>query len=334
MIQHAVQRVSESVDLTREESFEVMGEIADGRATAAQVGALLLGLRLKGETAEEITGAAMMMRARLERVRVDAGVFVDTCGTGGDGSNTFNISTTAAFVVAAAGVTVAKHGNRSVSSRCGSADVLEALGVAVDGGRSVAEDCISKVGIGFLFAPHHHPAFKAVGAIRRELGVRTIFNLLGPLANPALARHQVLGVYHPKWVPVVAEVLVSLGSLRAFVVHGQGLDEISLGGTTSVAEVRNGRVVSYEVSPEELGLPRCDVSALLGGDAAHNARMVRDVLGGQKGPPRDMVLANAAAALVAADAAEDFRHGIRLAASAIDAGQALAKLQALVEQTR
>jgi anthranilate phosphoribosyltransferase len=333
VIQEAIQKLLDRKDLSRPEMSAVMNEVADGGATPAQVGAFLAALRLKGETVDEIAGAAEVMRARCDRVRVERPVFVDTCGTGGDNQNTFNISTTAAFAVAGAGVTVAKHGNRSVSSKCGSADVLAALGVNVDVGKEVVERCIAEVGIGFLFAPRLHPAFKAVAGIRRELAVRTVFNLLGPLANPAGARHQVMGVYEPRWVPVIGGVLATLGAARAFVVHGEGLDEIAVTGMTHVAEVKDGRVERYAIVPEDIGLGRWPRADIVGGDPAVNARVLRDVLSGQKGAPRDAVLANAAAALVAGGAAPDLRAGVRLAADSIDRGAAAAKLAALVAMT-
>jgi len=334
VIQQAIARLVLGHDLSRGEMVDLMGEIADGGATPAQVGAFLAALRLKGETVEEITGAAQVMRERADRVHVDRAVFVDTCGTGGDGQNTFNISTTAAFVVAGAGVTVAKHGNRSVSSRCGSADVLAALGVDVDAPKDRVERCIAEVGIGFLFAPRLHPAFKAVAGIRRELAIRTIFNLLGPLANPAGAPHQIMGVYEPRWVPIVGGVLAALGSARSFVVHGEGLDEIAVTGTTHVAEVTGGAVRLFDVTPEELGLRRWPAATLAGGDAGENARITRDVLAGQAGGPRDAVLANAAAALVAAGAAPDLRAGVAVAAASIDQGRAAAVLERLARASR
>jgi anthranilate phosphoribosyltransferase len=308
-----------------------MNEIADGGATPAQVGAFLAALRIKGETVDEIAGAADVMRARVDPVHVEREVFVDTCGTGGDNQNTFNISTTAAFAVAGAGVCVAKHGNRSVSSRCGSADVLAALGVNVDAPKDVVERCIAECGIGFLFAPRLHPAFKAVAGIRRELGIRSVFNLLGPLANPAGARHQVMGVYEPRWVPILGGVLAALGARHAFVVHGEGLDEIAVTGMTHVAEVKDGAVERYAMVPEDLGVNRWEKSAIVGGDVERNATIVRDVLSGQKGAPRDAAIANAAAALVAGGAAPDLRAGVRLAAAAIDCGAARAKLERLRE---
>ncbi len=329
MIQQAIARLVERHDLGRADARTVMSEIADGDATPAQVGAFLAALRLKGETVDEITGAAEVMRARADKVRVGVDVFVDTCGTGGDNQSTFNISTTAAFAVAGAGVCVAKHGNRSVSSRCGSADVLAALGVNVDASKDVVERCISECGIGFLFAPRLHPAFKAVAGIRRELGIRSVFNLLGPLANPAGARHQVMGVYEPRWVPILAGVLAALGSRHAFVVHGEGLDEIAVTGMTHVCEVKDGRIERYAILPEDLGLQRWDKAAIVGGDAERNAVILRDVLSGQKGAPRDAALANAAAALVAGSAAQDLQAGVRMAAAAVDSGAALDKLERL-----
>jgi anthranilate phosphoribosyltransferase len=330
VIQQALQKLISSHDLTRAEMAGVMTEIADGDATPAQVGAFLAALRLKGETVDEIAGAAEVMRARVDRVHVEKEVFVDTCGTGGDGRNTFNISTTAAFVVAGAGVTVAKHGNRAVSSRSGSADVLGALGVNVDAVKGTVERCIAEVGIGFLFAPRLHPAFKAVAGIRREMGIRTIFNLLGPLANPAGARHQVMGVYEPRWVPVIGGVLSALGAAHAFVVHGEGLDEIAITGMTHVCEVKAGGIERYAMLPEDIGLRRHPEAEIAGGDAERNARILRDVLGGQSGGPRDAVLANAAAALVCAGAAKDLGAGVKLAADSIDRGAAAEKLARLI----
>lgn len=334
MIREALARLVERKDLTRAEMSEAMSEIADGGATPAQVGAFLVALRLKGETVEEIAGAAQVMRARVDPVHVSRPVFVDTCGTGGDGQHTFNISTTSAFVVAGAGVTVAKHGNRAVSSRAGSADVLSALGVDVDAPKDVVERCIEEVGIGFLFAPRLHPAFKAVAGIRRELGVRSVFNLLGPLANPAGARHQVMGVYEARWVPVIGGVLAALGAAHAFVVHGEGQDEIAVTGMTHVCEVKDGQTERFAVLPEDLGVRRWAREDLAGGDAAFNAQVLREVLDGQAGAPRDAALANAAAALVVAGASADLREGVRLAARSIDSGAAREKLRRLAEVAR
>jgi anthranilate phosphoribosyltransferase len=334
LLVEAVGQLMARQDLTREQTRAVLGEIADGRATAAQTGAFLAALGAKGETAEELTGAVLAMRERAERIRVRRDVFIDTCGTGGDGQNTFNISTAVAFVAAGAGVTVAKHGNRSVSSRCGSADVLAALGVDVDAGSERVERCVEEAGIGFLFAARLHPAFKAVAPVRRELGVRTLFNLMGPLVNPAGARHQVMGVFAPRWVPVVGQVLASLGAVHAFVVHGDGLDEIALTGETEVCEVAGGATRRFTLTPEALGLSRCAREALAGGDPPHNARILRDVLDGQKGAPRDAVLANAAAALVVGGAAATLVEGVALAAASIDSGAAAGKLEHLVRLTR
>jgi len=333
MILQALPKLIAREDLTHEEMTAVMQEVTDGQATPAQAAAFLVALRAKGETVTEIAAAASVMRARVDRVRVDSSVFIDTCGTGGDGQHTFNISTASALVVSATGVTVAKHGNRSVSSRCGSADVLAALGVNVELPKERVEQCIAEVGIGFLFAPRLHPAFKAVAPVRKELGVRTVFNLLGPLVNPAGARHQVLGVYEARWVPVLGGVLSALGAIDAFVVHGDGLDEVSVTGVTEFARVQKGRVETGTVAPEALGLARWTMKDLVGGDATHNARMLRDVLEGQKGGPRDAVLANAAAGLVVAGSATELAEGVKRAAQAIDSGQARKKLEALIEAT-
>jgi len=329
-----LQRIVDRKNLTQAEASAVFDLIMSGEATPAQIGAFVALLRMKGESIDEIAGGAASMRRHA--VYVDAGGLpvVDTCGTGGDARNTFNISTTAAFVVAGAGVVVAKHGNRAVSSRSGSADVLGALGVDVDALTPVVERAIAEVGIGFLFAQRLHPAFKAVAGIRRELGVRTVFNLLGPLANPAGARHQVMGVYEPRWVPVIGGVLAALGAVHAFVVHGEGLDEIAVTGMTHVAEVKAGAVERYCVLPEDLGLPRRQEAELAGGDATRNAAILRDVLSGQPGGPRDAVLANAAAGLVCAGAAVDLRSGVGVAARSIDSGAAAEKLRRLIEVTR
>ena len=334
MILEALAKLVERHDLTRAEMVAVMNEVADGEATPAQVGALLAALRIKGETVEEIAGAADVMRARVDPVKVRREVFVDTCGTGGDGQNTFNISTASAFVTAGAGVCVAKHGNRSVSSRCGSADVLSALGVEVEIPKERVERCIEEIGIGFLFAPRLHPAFKAVAGIRRELAMRSIFNLLGPLANPAGARHQVMGVYEARWVPVIGGVLATLGAAHAFVVHGEGFDEIAVTGMTHCTEVKEGKLERFSVVPEDLGLRRWSREDIRGGDAPQNARILRDVLSGQKGAPRDAVLANSAAALVCGGAADDLPSGVTLAARTIDSGAALDKLTRLAAASR
>ena len=303
--------------------------IMDGRLPPARLAALLVALRMRGETVAEITEFARVMRERCTPVRCEAEVVLDTCGTGGDGAGTFNISTLSAFVVTAAGVVVAKHGNRSVSSRCGSADLLQGLGIRVDSAVETVERSLREVGIGFLFAPSLHQAMRHAAPVRRELGVRTVFNLLGPLTNPAGARHQLLGVYDPGRLEVVAEVLRELGSVRAMVVHGDGLDEITLHGRTRVAELAGGRVRVYEVTPEDAGLDRARLEDLAGGDVARNVGIARRILDGERGPRRDVVLLNASAALVVAGKAEDLRAGVELAARAIDSGGASSVVERL-----
>src|SRR5688572_28213766 len=289
---------------------------------------------MKGETVEEITGAARVMREKAHRVNVGSKMVLDTCGTGGDQKGTFNISTTAAFVLAGAGVNVAKHGNRSVSSQSGSADVLGALGVKVDAPRERVEQCIAKIGIGFLFAPLLHEAMKYAVQPRRDIGIRTIFNILGPLTNPAMASHQLIGIYSVQLVGVIAHVLKNLGSVRAMVVHGlEGLDEISLSGPTKIAELRDGQVKEYAIEPDEFGLKRCRVEELHGGSADQSAVIVRDVLDGKAGPTRDVVLLNSGAALYVSARATTIQDGIRLAAESIDSGKARQKLAQLVEMT-
>jgi anthranilate phosphoribosyltransferase len=326
MIREAIQRVVEGENLTRDEASRAMGEIMDGEATPAQIGALVTALRMKGETIDEIAGFASAMRARVHRIQPKVPVLVDTCGTGGDRSGTFNISTTTAFVVAGAGVPVAKHGNRAVSSKSGSADVLAALGVPIDAEPNRVEQAIETVGIGFLFAPRFHPAMRHAVAPRQEIGVRTVFNILGPLTNPAGATRQVLGVYDAALVEPMARVLVELGAEHAFVVHSDGLDEVSLSGETDVAEVRDGGVRIYTISPEDAGLPRATRDEIRGGDAEHNARIARDIFEGARGAYRDVVLLNASVALLAAGATEDIADGAAMAANAIDSGRAMAKL--------
>jgi len=329
MIREAIRKVTDGTSLSLDEACQVMAEIMDGEATPAQIAALAVGLRMKGETVEEVAGFAQTMRMRATRITPRVPVLVDTCGTGGDGAQTFNISTTAAFVVAACGVAVAKHGNRAVSSACGSADLLEALGLPVDVEPARVQEAIEQVGIGFLFAPRFHPALRHAAGPRREIGIRTIFNVLGPLTNPAGARRQVIGVYDPRLVEPLAHVARALGAEHAFVVHGDGLDELTTTGPSLVAEVREDKIRMGRLEPEDVGLPRVPHGALRGGDAAHNARLTLRVLRGERGPYRDVVLLNASAALVAAGAAEDLREGIRRAASAIDSGEAAAKLEAL-----
>jgi len=335
VIRQYIERVVAGIDLTAAETEVAMAAIMDGEATPAQVSAFLVGLRMKGETAEELLGAARAMRSRVAAVEAPPGPVLDTCGTGGDGAHTFNISTAAAIVAAACGVKVAKHGNRSVSSRCGSADVLEALGVNLALPPDILSKALSEIGIAFLFAPNLHPAMRHAAGPRREIGIRTVFNLLGPLTNPAGATHQLVGVYDQSRVEQVAETLGSLGARRALVVHGDpGLDEISICGPTLVAQWDEAGLRTYTVTPEELGIQPAPVDALRGGDAAHNAALLRGVLTGEPGPLRDAVLVNAGAALVAAGAAEDVREGVTLAAQAVDSGRAMATLEALVEFTQ
>ena len=325
----------EGQHLSRAQSSAAIDAMLDGTAPASQMAALLVALRMKGETPDEIAGAAQALRARATRVEVSLERLIDTCGTGGDGSQTFNISTAAAFVAAAGGARVAKHGNRAVSSKCGSADVLQALGVEVELTPQAVASCIDEVGIGFLFAPRHHGAMKHVAPVRKELGLRTLFNLLGPLANPAGARRQLLGVYAAALVPVLARTLLELGCDRAFVVHGEGgLDEISPSGPTRVAEVRDGQVREFEVTPEQLGLARVPLAGLRGGDAATNAAILRAVLSGEPGPRRTAVLLNAGASIAAAGLCEEIAEGVQLAAKLIDSGAALAKVDALVAASR
>ncbi len=332
-IQEALARLLERHDLTASEMEQVMSQIMQGGATPAQIGALLMALRLKGETVAEITGAVQAMRAEAVRIRPTATVVVDTCGTGGDRKGTFNISTATAFAVAGAGLTVAKHGNRAMSGTVGGADVLEALGVKIDLEAEKVVACIDTIGIGFLFAQVFHPAMKHAAGPRRELGVRTIFNLLGPLSNPAGARHQVVGVFAPAWVEPLAEALGRLGSAHALVVHSDdGLDEISLAAPTTVAEWREGELHGYRLTPEDFGLRRCRPEDLRGGaTAAEGARIVREILNGQPGPRLDTVLLNAAAALYAADAAGSIAEALPLAHAAIRGGNARHKLEQLIQ---
>ena len=333
-IREAIEKLVNRVNLSEAETIDVMNQIMTGEATPLQVASFLTALRVKGETVEEITGAARVMREKAHRVNVGSKTVLDTCGTGGDQKGTFNISTASAFVVAGAGVNVAKHGNRSVSSQSGSADVLGALGVKIDAPKERVEACIDKVGIGFLFAPLLHEAMKYAVQPRRDIGIRTVFNLLGPLTNPAMASHQLLGLYSGELVVVVAHVLKNLGSVRAMAVHGlEGLDEISLCGPTKVAELRDGQVKEYTIEPEPLGLKKCRLEDLRGGNAEASAAIVRGVLRGDKGPPRDVVLLNSGAALYVSGTAATIAEGLRLAAESIDSGKARQKLEQLIQMT-
>jgi len=346
MILEALHRIANhGQSLSREEARAVMAEVLTGKCTDAQIAALLVALHMKGETVEEIVGFAEAIRAAAtplsihQNSTVDVSgtgrdALVDTCGTGGDASGTFNISTATALVVAGAGVRVAKHGNRSVTSKCGSADVMEALGVSISLPPTRLAACLEEVGIAFLFAPAMHSAMKYVQPARRELRLRTVFNLLGPLTNPAHASAQVVGVYSVELVEKLAEALSMLGLHRAIVVHGlDGLDEITITGPTRVAEVREGSVRTYEVTPEEFGIERAPIEDISGGDAAVNAAIIREILSGRKSPKRDVVLLNAAAALVAAGRADHVAEALPLAARSIDSGAAAEKLEAMVRFT-
>jgi len=335
VIKKAIRKVVSGRHLSEEEAVAVMEQIMEGEASPAQIASLLTAMHLKGETVEEITGFARVMRNKSTTVKSDHPVLVDTCGTGGDGSGTFNISTTAAFVVAGAGMPVAKHGNRAVSSRSGSADVLEELGVRVDLDRAAMEECLNQIGIAFLFAPALHRSMGYAAGPRREIGIKTVFNILGPLTNPAGARAQVLGVYNPPLTEVLARVLARLGSARAFVVHGAGgLDEISLAGTSVLCEVKDGSIRKGTLDPARFGFKYAPVSDLAGGTPKENADITRLILEGEKGPRRDVVVLNAALGLVAGGRARGISEGLEMAASSIDSGSAMKKLKELAELSR
>ncbi|HEV8574131.1 MAG TPA: anthranilate phosphoribosyltransferase [Dehalococcoidia bacterium] len=326
--------VNERRDLTRDEAAGAMREIFDGQATPAQLGAFVVALRLKGETVDEIAGMAGVMRERALRVTVD-GPLLDTCGTGGDDRGTFNVSTAAAFVAAGAGVRIAKHGNRAMTSGCGSADVLEALGAKIDLGPEQVAECIEKTGFGFMFAQAFHPAMKHAAGPRREIGVHTVFNILGPLTNPAGAQHQLLGVARADMAPKMAAAFQLLDGKHALIVHGNdGIDELSISGPSSVHEIRNGGISEYTVSPADAGVPVAAAEAIRGGDPEQNAALLVAIMKGEQGPARDVVLLNAAAALLAADAAGDLKEGAAIAEDTIDSGAAAQKLEAWVEATR
>ena len=332
MIVEATGKLIRGASLTYDEAASAMTEIMDGEPTPAQFGSFVTALRMKGETADEIAGMGAVMRQRALRVEVDAGPLVDVVGTGADGQNTFNISTAAAFVVAGGGARVAKHGNRAATSQSGSADVLEALGVKIELSPGAVAACIEQAGIGFMFAPVFHPAMKFAAPLRREIGIPTVFNLLGPLTNPAGVRRQVLGVARPELVDLIAGALARLGTEHALVVHGlEGLDEISIAGSSRMATVVDGVVNATEIAPEDFGLSRSALSEVSGGTAAENAEMVRSVLAGDTGPRTDIVLLNAAAGMVVAELADDLGAGIDLAREAIASGRAAAALDRLVE---
>ena len=347
MIKEAIKKLVEQKDLTRQEMVEVMDQIMSGNATAAQIGAFLTALRLKGETAEEITGAAMVMREKATNINVrgevdidreeineDEETILDTCGTGGGGTNTFNISTAAAFVIAGCGIKVAKHGNRAVSSQCGSADVLQTLGVNLDIPPLKVAQCIREVGIGFMYAPLYHEAMKHAIGPRREIGIRTIFNLLGPLTNPAKANTQVLGVYDAALTETIAAVLRNLGTRRAFIVHGKDtIDEVSITGATKITELKNKQIKTSTVKPQDFGLKCAKLADIKGGTNKENAAIIIAILENHPGPKRDVVILNAAFALVAAGKAKNVKAGIGLAQAALASGRAKEKLESLIEFT-
>lgn len=335
MIQEAIRKAVEGVHLTEDEAAAAMEAIMEGEATPAQIAAFITALRIKGETVDEIAGCARVMREKAAKITPRRTPLVDTCGTGGDDANTFNISTAAAFVAAAAGAAVAKHGNRSVSSRCGSADVLEALGVRIDLTPDAVRECIDQVGIGFLFAPLFHSGMRHAVGPRKEIGIRSVFNVLGPLTNPASAQAQVVGVYDAALTEPLARVLGRLSVREAYVVHGQPrLDEISISGETQVSHLKDGEVHTFRIRPEDAGLKTWPAETIAGGDAQHNAAIIRSVLKGKEGPQRDVVLLNAAAALLVAGLAKDLMDGVARAAESIDRGRAYEKLEALIEFTR
>lgn len=347
MIKEAISKVIRRENLTETEAAETMTEIMSGEATEAQIGSFITALRMKGETIDEITGSARIMRRFATPINIRAAVdmdredrnidretILDTCGTGGDNTSTFNISTATAFVVAASGMTVAKHGNRSVSSACGSADVLEELGVSLNVTPEKAEECLRVIGIGFLFAPSLHGAMKFAIGPRKQIGIRTIFNILGPLTNPANATSQVLGVYSKDLAETLASVLKNLGTKSAWVVHGHdGLDEISITGPTFVAELKDGKVRTFSIKPEDFGMKSAKLADIKGGNAKDNALIIREILAGKKGPMRDIVLLNTAAGLYISGKAPNMNEGIRIAADSIDSGRAAEKLHLLMKMT-
>lgn len=324
--------VADGATLTESEAESAFDIIMSGNATPAQMGGFLMALRVRGETVAEITGAARTMRAKALKIPTPEGA-IDTVGTGGDGAKTFNISTAAAFVVAGAGVVVAKHGNRALSSRAGAADVLTHLGVNIDCDMELVQAALNEAGICFFMAPRHHSAMRHVGGVRVELGTRTIFNILGPLSNPGMVQNQLIGVFSKNWVLPMAETLLKLGSKRAWVVHGDGLDEITTAGVTTVASLHDGKVETFEITPEDAGVPRATVDQVRGGDPEHNALALRALLDGVPGPYRDIVLMNAAGALIVAGRAATLKDGVELAAEMIDSGKAKAKLEALISVT-
>lgn len=322
-------------DLTKEEAMKAQKMILSGEATQAQIACFLTALRMKGETLDEITGLAMVLRDKANTISPKVDNYVDFVGTGGDCTYSFNISTTSAFVVAAAGVPVAKHGNRSISSKSGAGDVLEALGVNISADPDVVEKCVEEVGIGFMFAPHFNPAMKYVGPVRKEMGIRTVFNILGPLSNPSRAKAMVVGVYSPSLTEVIAGTMANLDVKRGFVVSGEdNMDEFTLTGSSTVSEIKDGKVETYEITPEQFGLKRCKIEELQGGDGAVNAQITKDILSGkERGAKREIVLLNAGAALYIGGKVDSIEEGIRIAGETIDSGKAMETLESMVKAT-
>jgi anthranilate phosphoribosyltransferase len=330
MIQQAIEKLAQRDDLEGSQMRQVMGEIMSGAATTPQIVSFLTALSEKGETAQELTAAVSLMRRYVTAVRTKHKVVLDTCGTGGDGKGTFNISTAAAFVVSACGIAVAKHGNRSVSSNSGSADCLEALGVNINPDKDKIEKCLDEIGIAFLFAQNFHPAMKYAMPARKEIGKRTVFNILGPLTNPAGATHQIVGVYDKHWLKILAQVSGNLGAVHALIVHGEdGLDEITTAAKTFISEMDKGRIKNYQISPEEFSIKRAYPEELSGGSAAFNAKIILELLNGKQGAKRDIVILNAAAAIYTADKVKSIKEGVDLAKRAIDSREALRKLELL-----
>ena len=332
MIKETISKLVEERNLNQEEAEKVMTEIMDAMATDAQIAAFLTALRLKGETVDEITACARVMRQKAFAINPKAKFLVDTCGTGGDNSNSFNISTASAFVASGAGASVAKHGNKSVSSKCGSADVLQELGVKIEMPQKQVEKCIEEIGLGFMFAPLFHPAMKNVSGIRKQIGIRTVFNLLGPLTNPANAKSQLIGVFDENLLGTITETAKNLGIKRVMTVNGNGLDEITICGKTKVCELKNGRLDFYEINPEDFGLKLSSIENIKGGNAQQNANLIINILNGEKGPKRDIVLLNSAAALLTTGIVKDYKDALEMAAYSIDSRKALKKLGELKNQ--
>ena len=332
MIKEATEKLSKGSDLNEKEMRLVMEEIMTARAETLQIVSFLTALGNKGETVEELTAAVAVMREHATKIKTKHKVILDTCGTGGDRKGTFNISTVVAFVAAGSGIAVAKHGNRSVSSLCGSADTLEALGININLSKEKIEECLDKIGIAFLFAPNLHPAMKYAMPARKQIGKKTMFNILGPLSNPAGATHQLVGVFQARWTEVLARVLSNLGASHAIIVHGEdGLDEMTTTAKTHISEAREGKIESYDISPEDFGIKRASPEDLSGGSVSLNAKIMLDILNGKSGPKRDIVVLNSAAAIYAADKSRSIKEAIKLAAESLDSGKALEKLELLKE---